>query len=103
MKFGQSLKSNLTSEWRSQYLEYEALKSLFYRLHTNLLPQNRNNREELPSRKDSRRLSEQRISSDDAVQCYVGRVFYTAREEFAEDRAVLHGKNNFGLPKASGD
>ena len=31
MKFGENLKGNLTSEWKSQYVDYEGLKSIICR------------------------------------------------------------------------
>ena len=35
MKFGENLKSNLTSEWKSQYVDYEGLKGMLltYLIH----------------------------------------------------------------------
>ena len=32
MKFGENLKSNLTHEWKKQYIDYEKLKGTFSRV-----------------------------------------------------------------------
>ena len=36
MRFGEDLKLKLTSEWKTEYLDYEALKGIFSRAAQNL-------------------------------------------------------------------